>query len=270
MEIQRDTRQLLVKLVFMGLLLNSAPCFADLSETTPDGQPVEEKSVVRKSGERDERPAEPERRVSEPEPRRVEEQPRRRVLVEERREPNWFRDRLPAEGQIQLSIYYMPAIDLDADKDTEERNQDIDFEESVRNGHGLVFRLGFGSRSTKTNEARFSFGLLYQTSSHKTGTSRSSVYVHSGFLEASGGFQLGNKWLRGYWDGAVGLGGTVVDFKGGLDDSGGAAAMARTSGGLQLFEQIELGAGVGVYIFGYPGETIGRAWFSTMELTLRF
>jgi hypothetical protein len=68
----------------------------------------------------------------------------------------------------------------------------------------------------------------------------------------------------------VGLGGAVFDFKGGLEDEGGAAAEIRVRLGVTLFEHVEVAGSGGLFIFGYPTETMGQGGFFTLEAGVRF
>lgn len=178
-------------------------------------------------------------------------------------------DRFFADGQLRLSAFVIPFIDFDADKDTGEKNQDIHFEDSVRSGSGFGVRLGGGS-SSKKDGAYFNLGLLYIFSQQETRNVRARVNAHQGYLDAVFGLRGGSKWISAYVEGAVAVGGVALDFKRGLDDEGGAAAMARLGGGVTFFQQLNIGASYGVLEFGYPTETIGRAQFISIEIKIDF
>lgn len=178
-------------------------------------------------------------------------------------------NRFIADGKLRLSAFIIPFIDFDADKDTGEKRQDVHFDDSVRSGSGFGVRLGGGS-SSKKDGLYFNLGLLYLFSQQETRNVRARVNAHQGYLDAIVGVRGGNRLIRAYLEGGLGVGGVALDFKRGLDDEGGAAAMARLGAGVTLFSQLSIGASYGVLEFGYPTETIGRAQFISIEIQFDF
>lgn len=196
-------------------------------------------------------------------------QPPRRVREDRSDAEIEWDERFIADGKLRLSAFIIPFIDFDADKDTGEKRQDIHFEDSVRSGSGFGIRLG-GGHSSKKEGLYVNLGLLYLYSQQETRNVRARVNAHQGYLDAIVGVRGGSKFVQAYLEAGLGVGGVALDFKRGLDDEGGAAAMARLGAGISLFQQLSIGASYGVLEFGYPTETIGRAQFISIEIQFDF
>jgi len=164
----------------------------------------------------------------------------------------------------------LPLIDIDQDLDKHERRDDRHFDENIQQGQGFGIRLSVGHRKPLWRGFDADIGLLYLYGEHRTTTSHRGVYSHSGFAELLGGLVLGDRDLSFSLKGGVGLGGVVLDFKGGFKDSGGAAALTRALIGINLGGRVDLAGSVGYMIFGYPTETIGDGSFISLELGFRF
>jgi hypothetical protein len=178
-------------------------------------------------------------------------------------------DRYFANGRFRFSAMIIPYIDIDADRDSGEKRQGIEFDDSIRAGSGLAIRFGVGTEASQ-NGLYGNLGLLYIYTEQETRNFRATVHAHQGYLEGIIGLRGGSRVIRAYIEAGFGLGGVGLDFKRGLDDKGGAAILGRLSLGLSFMEQVSVGASLGFLEFGYPTETIGRAQFGSVDLKLDF
>ncbi len=169
---------------------------------------------------------------------------------------------------LHVAYIYLPAVRADADRDHDEIEAGAPFDHDLGTGrgHGLQLSLSGGSGAQ-------TLGLFYFQSGHVDKESREDVIGHSLALEAvfapsaeqarrESGFDV-----RAY----IAMGGGVAGFRypSGVDDKFGAAWQLRGALTFHFAQRCQLGLGVGYFIWGYPGETIGNGFYATLEFAVR-
>ncbi|MGE0712577.1 MAG: hypothetical protein AB7N76_20350 [Planctomycetota bacterium] len=166
------------------------------------------------------------------------------------------------KGKVRLEAYFLPVVGLRADVDRCEPNGGILWKANARSGPGIATRLAFGDV--------VSVGLLYLASRHEETRRDTRLDAHSLYLDVLVGGALNEGPLEFCLFLGAGVGGAIFDFDSGFHDTGGAAINVRLQTALRIMEYIELQAGAGCFLWGYPGETIGSGGFVQLGLALRF
>lgn len=172
------------------------------------------------------------------------------------------------ERFVTLSAFGIPYAKLKADEDENEPDLGRWYKADLDDGYGWGARVGYGRRS---GWVRSSLGVLYQTSLHKERDYETSARAHAAYLELllDGAFPRDSevKFVAGA---GFGVGGAVIDFHHYFDDTGGAAIEGRLILGVEIGSVLEAGASGALFLWGYPGETMGYGSFVTLGGGLRF
>lgn len=166
-------------------------------------------------------------------------------------------------GVVRLEAFYLPLVGLFADRDENERDEGLLFPKKIHSGQGFGARLGFGPDYCN-------LGLLYLASQHEEYRTGVLIDAHVLLADLLLGGALNEGPLEFTLYAGIGLGGAIFDFHDTYHDTGGAVLGLRCQTGLRILEHLELNAGAGWMIWGYPGETVGRVGYLSLGLTLRF
>jgi len=168
-----------------------------------------------------------------------------------------------SSSRLNFSGFYIPLMGISEDVDGSEPGGGIEFDADLNTGHGYGVRAGLES-----DEGKFGIGLLYITSEHQERWLDSDVTTHSGYLDLYGRRYISDTI---FLEADFAAGGAVFDFKENVyDDTGGGALLARGSLGWSATDNIDLHIGGGGFMWGWPGETVGKGGFFTTGVSVRF
>ncbi|MFN0058749.1 MAG: hypothetical protein ACKVX7_09870 [Planctomycetota bacterium] len=161
-------------------------------------------------------------------------------------------------GGVVVSTFWLPYFKVSGDRDDEVPGPAGVFRADLDAGYGWAARMGFGSSDAN-------IGLLYLTSHHDERETGARARTHSVYVEFWRGTDREVSADVDLFAGiGLGVGGALFDFSRTFDDSGAAAVEGRVAGGLRVSEHFRLEVGGGLFLWGYPGETIGTGGFFTL------
>lgn len=171
-----------------------------------------------------------------------------------------------------ISAIYVPVLKLMNDHDPTGLRQRGSFGDAdVKWGTALGGRIAMdiGKRGD-WNQGTTDFGILLLTSDHTVGTANDKVRSVQGYLElyvegvtAPGPIQF----IAGA---GAGIGGIFIEMPTEFHDTGGLAGELRGTLGARLFRHVDVRAGPGFIVWGYPGETLGYGVMMTTEVGVTF
>lgn len=161
-----------------------------------------------------------------------------------------------------LEVFWVPFLDMEADIDEKEPGGDVHFAADIDAGSGWGLRYNrYNSKGT------LALGAMYMGSKHTERLTDADVNIHAGYATVSMHYDLTNRLAAQVM---LGVGGVVVDFSRGFDDTGGIAGLVTGGLRFQLMENLYAVADIGGFFWGYPGETIADGYVSTLGLAYRF
>ena len=164
-----------------------------------------------------------------------------------------------------LSVHWVPDLIARSDKDTQVNGSGLEFEADLGVGDGYEIRL------QQYGESGFALGLNYLTTEHAEKDTNTRARTHSGTVEIGLNRAFNRDGpLVSYAEIAGGLGVAGIDFNGSIDDSFGGAASGRALFGVRILDALDLTVEGGLFLWGYPGETIGRGAYWAVGGTVRF
>ncbi len=189
-------------------------------------------------------------------------------------------DREDPPFALDVSLFWIPVMTASADQDENEPGAGILFEADLRSDSGWGIRVtlplpesGVPPKEEKDESSSGvpRAGLFYMTSDHEERNAVTHARTHSLYLELESTWSTEHekRELFAYGGLSAGFGAAGFDFEDVYEDTGAAAAEARAVVGL-TWRWFSLEATGGGYVWGYPGETIGRGFFLTVAVVLRW
>ncbi len=164
-----------------------------------------------------------------------------------------------------VTTLWVPGLIVRADKDEFESGSGLEFDADLDSGEGNAIHLQYFQGDGRA------IGFTYLTTEHTERDTNSHARTHSGTIDFSvnAALEVDGPFVP-FVEAGGGVGVAGIDFNGPIDDSFGAAGAARAHVGVRLFDAIEVIVGGGVFLWGYPGETIGRGAYWSVGATVRF
>lgn len=141
------------------------------------------------------------------------------------------------------------------------RNLELKSDPAV--GHGLGGRLAVGNEF-------LSLGVFYLYSHHDDRDNPTTLDIHQAYVDVLFGLSGGNRWIRASLQLGAGFGGVGYHYERLFRDAGGGAVEGRVRGAVTIADHLELAATAGLFLWGYPGRTIGTGGFAGFEVGLVF
>lgn len=175
-------------------------------------------------------------------------------------------------SQLYIEAIHVPTFRLRADReDINDFKLESVFKYNLHTGGGYGVAVGVLGLSNG-GEGWLTTNLLYMNAKNSEKDLDFTLQTQSLYLE----FGVGNReditnHVAGFWDLRLGVGGAHFDYPSEVaeDDREGAIEM-RGQLGVEFHDFMQLSLGFGVYMWGYPGETVAQGDFSTLQLNVRF
>lgn len=175
-------------------------------------------------------------------------------------------------SSLYLEAIHVPTFRLRADRE-DINNYSIgpalDYSLETGRGYGIaVGVLGSGMG----DEPAALIDVLYLNAKNTEKDLGFTLETHAMYLEFGGATSEPlSHHVMAFADLRIGVGGAYFVYPSGVakDNREGAIAI-RGQFGLEFYQSLQLSLGFGVYMWGYPGETVAQGDFSTLQLGLRF
>ena len=164
-----------------------------------------------------------------------------------------------------VTTLWIPGLAVRADEDESEPGSGLEFEADLDSGEGNAIHLQhFSGDGT-------AIGFTYLTTEHTERDTDTHARTHSATIDFSvnAALHVDGPFVP-FVEAGGGLGVAGIDFNGPIDDTFGGAAAGRAHVGVRMFDALDVIVGGGVFLWGYPGETIGRGAYWSVGATLRF
>lgn len=163
----------------------------------------------------------------------------------------------------ELSLMVMPSLSAHPEKNHGKLRK-----AGVETGWGAGALFSFNRPDR--GDPNITFGILYLVSMHDADKAGTTARIHQVYAEVMGNWKLSDTPSPWFAHAALGVGGLVVDFGGNVDDTGGAAMEGRLLVGMQASRTVEIRAGGGAYLWGYPTNFAGYGTFPMAEVVILF
>jgi hypothetical protein len=175
---------------------------------------------------------------------------------------------LLAKERTIVSVVYIPYLDAVADIDPRELDGGVLFDHSLNVGEATGIKL---SRAYEQHKSADVLSIAYYLGRQTEKGIDSDVRSHTVYFEyAAERYETIHPEIHAFGSMFIGSGLVNFDFRNNQSHEWGGAAEIGLRLGLKLSQRVKAGLSTALYLWGYPGETIGHGSYLSTEIGFLF